>query len=109
MLKSFSLIEDSYTPEELHSDLYCSYYKEWDEDKYVKGAKEIHDFINKTKNRFLKMPIKEAISIADILSNDTYIIPIYQRNYEWEQEQISKLIDDINSIDAGKNIISEHW
>lgn len=45
---------------------------------------------------------KEAISIADILSNDTYIIPIYQRNYEWEQEQISKLIDDINSIDAGK-------
>lgn len=52
--KFFSLIEDSYTPEELHSDLYCSYDKEWDEDKYVKGAKEIHDFINKTKKPVLE-------------------------------------------------------
>lgn len=48
------------------------------------------------------MPIKEAVSIAEILSNDTYIIPIYQRNYEWEEEQISKLIEDINDIGPGQ-------
>ncbi|WP_298823255.1 DUF262 domain-containing protein [uncultured Capnocytophaga sp.] len=42
--------------------------------------------------------IKEAITIKEVLSNDTYIIPIYQRNYEWEQPQIERLIRDINSI-----------
>ena len=42
--------------------------------------------------------IKEAITIKEVLSNDTYIIPIYQRNYEWEQPQIERLISDINSI-----------
>ena len=42
--------------------------------------------------------IKEAITIKEVLSDDTYIIPIYQRNYEWEQPQIERLIRDINSI-----------
>ena len=42
--------------------------------------------------------IKEAITIEKILNEDTYIIPIYQRNYEWEQPQIERLIRDINSI-----------
>ena len=42
--------------------------------------------------------IKEAITIEEVLSNDSYIIPIYQRNYEWEQPQIERLIRDINSI-----------
>ena len=45
--------------------------------------------------------IKKAITIKEVLSNDSYIIPIYQRNYEWEQPQIERLIRDINSI--GKN------
>ncbi|SIT95596.1 Protein of unknown function [Epilithonimonas bovis DSM 19482] len=40
----------------------------------------------------------EAISIENLLQNDQYIIPIYQRNYEWDKPQISKLIDDINSV-----------
>ena len=42
--------------------------------------------------------IKKAITIKEVLSNDSYIIPIYQRNYEWEQPQIERLIADINSI-----------
>ena len=42
--------------------------------------------------------IKKAITIEEVLSNDSYIIPIYQRNYEWEQPQIERLIKDINSI-----------
>ena len=42
--------------------------------------------------------IKKAITIKEVLSNDSYIIPIYQRNYEWEQPQIERLIRDINSI-----------
>lgn len=42
--------------------------------------------------------IKEAITIEKVLNEDTYIIPIYQRNYEWEQPQIERLIRDINSI-----------
>ncbi|MBB1568396.1 MAG: DUF262 domain-containing protein [Capnocytophaga sp.] len=42
--------------------------------------------------------IKEAITIEEVLTNDSYIIPIYQRNYEWEQPQIERLIRDINSI-----------
>ena len=46
--------------------------------------------------------MKEALAIEKILNEDnTYIIPIYQRNYEWEQPQIERLIRDINSI--GKN------
>lgn len=43
--------------------------------------------------------MKEALAIEKILNgDDTYIIPIYQRNYEWEQPQIERLIRDINSI-----------
>lgn len=43
--------------------------------------------------------IKKAITIKEVLSNDSYIIPIYQRNYEWEQPQIERLIRDIDNIE----------
>ena len=43
--------------------------------------------------------IKKAITIKEVLSNDSYIIPIYQRNYEWEQSQIERLIRDIDNIE----------
>ena len=46
---------------------------------------------------------QEAISIKNVLSNDKYIIPIYQRNYEWEKEQISRLILDVNSTSENEN------
>ena len=46
----------------------------------------------KTKN----LPLKE-MSIADIFNgeNATYEIPIYQRNYAWEKDEISALIQDV--------------
>jgi uncharacterized protein with ParB-like and HNH nuclease domain len=34
-------------------------------------------------------------SIKEILSKDNYIIPIYQRNYAWGQQEITQLIKDI--------------
>ncbi len=36
-----------------------------------------------------------AKNIKDILSNDNYIIPRYQRNYAWGKAEISQLIKDI--------------
>jgi len=40
--------------------------------------------------------MEKAINIKDILSNDSYIIPRYQRNYAWGRTEISQLIKDIN-------------
>ncbi|WP_312923233.1 DUF262 domain-containing protein [Empedobacter brevis] len=34
-------------------------------------------------------------SIKALLGSDDYIIPIYQRNYEWRESQITQLIQDI--------------
>ena len=46
----------------------------------------------KTKN----LPLKE-LSIAEIYNGDrvTYEVPIYQRNYAWEKDEISALIQDV--------------
>ena len=37
----------------------------------------------------------EYLSIKELFSSDDYVIPIYQRNYEWEEPQITQLIQDI--------------
>ena len=34
-------------------------------------------------------------SIKSLLGSDDYVIPIYQRNYEWGEPQITQLIQDI--------------
>jgi uncharacterized protein with ParB-like and HNH nuclease domain len=34
-------------------------------------------------------------SIKELFSTDDYVIPIYQRNYEWSEPQITQLIQDI--------------
>jgi uncharacterized protein with ParB-like and HNH nuclease domain len=39
-----------------------------------------------------------SIKIKDILANDTYIIPRYQRNYAWGKTEISQLIKDIEEF-----------
>lgn len=36
------------------------------------------------------------LQIKEIFKNDKYIIPIYQRNYDWGDNEISQLIFDIN-------------
>lgn len=44
------------------------------------------------------MANNNAVTIKDILSTDTYIIPRYQRNYAWGQTEISQLIKDIDEF-----------
>ncbi|AEF82235.1 DUF262 domain-containing protein [Leadbettera azotonutricia] len=41
------------------------------------------------------MADEKAHSVKDILSNNNYVIPIYQRNYDWGKQEISQLIKDI--------------
>lgn len=40
-------------------------------------------------------PINE-IKVSEIFDNSQYMVPIYQRNYAWENDEIKQLIDDIN-------------
>ena len=49
--------------------------------------------VKKMKN---ELPLKE-ISIGELFNNGnaTYEIPIYQRNYAWEKDEISALIQDV--------------
>jgi hypothetical protein len=50
------------------------------------------------------LPLKE-MSIAEIYNGEkaTYEVPIYQRNYAWEQDEISTLIQDVyDAFDAKK-------
>nr|WP_314402375.1 DUF262 domain-containing HNH endonuclease family protein [uncultured Aggregatibacter sp.] len=44
------------------------------------------------ENKYVK-PLK----INGLLDNDKYIIPIYQRNYAWEDKEISLLIQDLGN------------
>lgn len=40
----------------------------------------------------------KIIPVSRLFSNVRYEVPIYQRNYSWEVEQIEKLIEDINNF-----------
>jgi len=42
-------------------------------------------------------------NIKEILENDNYIIPRYQRNYAWRKAEISKLIKDIDEFFSNEN------
>ena len=37
----------------------------------------------------------EELKITEIFTENNYIIPIYQRSYAWEKDQIEQLITDI--------------
>ena len=37
----------------------------------------------------------EMLTIQSLLSNDQYLIPMYQRNFAWEESHLSQLIQDI--------------
>ncbi|MCI6891326.1 MAG: DUF262 domain-containing protein, partial [Treponema sp.] len=43
----------------------------------------------------INSPITKYFTIKDLLSTDNYIIPIYQRDYAWENKQIVQLVQDI--------------
>lgn len=40
----------------------------------------------------------QMLSVADIFDNVHYVVPIYQRNYAWEKDQIEQLLQDILDI-----------
>lgn len=42
----------------------------------------------------------KALSLKNLLSENKYIIPIYQRNYAWSKAEISQLIRDINEFSS---------
>ena len=44
-----------------------------------------------------------AKNIKEILANDNYIIPRYQRNYAWRKAEISQLIKDIDEFFPKEN------
>ena len=37
----------------------------------------------------------KTLKIGELLTNDKYFIPIYQRNYSWGDEEVSYLIQDL--------------
>lgn len=39
--------------------------------------------------------LPKLMTIKEILNNENYVIPIYQRNYAWADEEINQLIEDI--------------
>lgn len=51
----------------------------------------------------------KAISLKDILSQNQYIIPIYQRNYAWGKGEISQLITDIKEYFSEDNIDKTYY
>lgn len=44
---------------------------------------------------------KSLAAIFQATSDNKYVIPIYQRNYSWKDEQIETLFDDIRNEDRG--------
>jgi hypothetical protein len=39
-----------------------------------------------------------TITIGDLFDSGTYVIPIYQRNYAWEEAEVKQLIQDISDF-----------
>ena len=53
--------------------------------------------------------IKE-IKVSEIFDgNDKYIVPIYQRNYAWDNDEIKQLINDINDTIDNPNSNDKHY
>lgn len=37
----------------------------------------------------------KSLTVKQFLSNDSYVIPIYQRNYDWGEKEVLQLIEDV--------------
>lgn len=65
---------------------------------FIKTICTISKYINLLKNNMATniLPLKEQ-SIAEIYNGNkaTYEVPIYQRNYAWEEDEITELIQDV--------------
>jgi hypothetical protein len=47
-------------------------------------------------------------SVKELFSSDTYVIPIYQRNYAWSETQIIQLVQDIVDY-CQKNMLQNYY
>ena len=46
----------------------------------------------------------DMLSIKELLSKDKYIIPMYQRNYAWEESHLKQLVQDVwDSVDSERH------
>lgn len=44
------------------------------------------------------------LNIKNLLSGDSYMIPMYQRNYAWQEDNLKQLVQDVlDSMDSGRN------
>ena len=48
-------------------------------------------------------------SIADYFSNNTYYVPIYQRDFSWTETQINYLLDDLLEFTTGANGVGSDY
>lgn len=53
--------------------------------------------MSKVSNNTYEKKDTETIQVSKLFNENSYVIPIYQRNYAWEADQIEQLIDDIDS------------
>lgn len=54
--------------------------------------------MHSTKQNYEPRIKSRTVTLGDILSGGKYIIPIYQRPYEWEETQIDKVFEQICNI-----------
>ncbi|MDW8720100.1 hypothetical protein Q7W10_03790 [Streptococcus suis] len=56
-----------------------------------------------------------TLTVTKLLTEDEYIVPLYQRNFSWTYDEIEQLLIDIaDAYNERENrpdyyIISEHW
>ena len=49
----------------------------------------------------MSAPRPNMLSVKELLSKDKYIIPMYQRNYAWDENHLKQLVQDVwDSIDS---------
>ncbi len=52
----------------------------------------------------MSTPKPDMLSIKELLSKDKYIIPMYQRNYAWEESHLKQLVQDVwDSVDSERH------
>jgi len=63
----------------------------------------VHESFGKNKLGGVKMATTSILmSIQDVLGNNIYQIPNYQRGYAWEETQIKDLLEDLENIENDK-------
>ena len=49
-----------------------------------------------------------TLTVAELFQNDSYHIPIYQRNYAWSEQEIEQLLQDLLDM-ADRDIASRYY